>query len=181
VSPTQQKRLTAVLALLIAGAALAYLAMSNVEENLVYYWTPTDLLAKASTVKDATIRLGGMVKVDSKEWNAETLSLKFIMSESPVGDGPSITVVSTGAPPQMFREGIGCIVEGKYDGKLFHADRLMVKHSNEYRPPKEGEDAHDMYKTMDEDEMPADHPQRKRRDTESPAPMPSTEPKEERL
>ena len=46
---------------------------------------------------------------------------------------------STGAPPQMFRENIGCIVEGNLDESgTFHSDRLMVKHSNEYRAPKPG-------------------------------------------
>ena len=145
---TGKKRLTAVAALLVAGAALAYLALGNMETSLVYYWTPSDLLAKADTAKDKTIRLGGMVQVGTKEWSPETLSLKFVMGEKPEGPGPSVTVVATGSPPQMFREGIGCIVEGKYDGEIFHAERLIVKHSNEYRPPAAGQDPRGLYKTL---------------------------------
>jgi cytochrome c-type biogenesis protein CcmE len=159
VTSTGKKRLTAVVALLVAGSAMVYLALGNMEENLVYYWTPTDLLAKADTVKDATIRLGGMVAEGSKEWNGDTLSLKFVMSENPSGAGAKVTVVSTGAPPQMFREGIGCIVEGKFDGQIFHAERLMVKHSNEYKPPATGSDPRDRYKTL-VPERPANHPSR---------------------
>ncbi|MBI5511119.1 MAG: cytochrome c maturation protein CcmE [Deltaproteobacteria bacterium] len=155
-TPAGKKRLTAVAALAVAGAGLVYLATGNIEENLVYYWTPTDLLAKADTVKNATIRLGGMVQTGSKQWNAETLSLRFVMGETPEAGGKTITVVSTGAPPQMFREGIGCIVEGKFDGQIFHADRLMVKHSNEYKPPADVADSHQLYKTL-APETPATH------------------------
>jgi cytochrome c-type biogenesis protein CcmE len=172
VTSTGKKRLTAVLALLVAGLALVYLAMGNMEQNLVYYWTPSDLLAKADTVRNATIRLGGMVRVGSKQWNGETLSLKFVMSENPAGDGASVTVVSTGAPPQMFREGIGCIVEGKFDGQIFHAERLMVKHSNEYKPPTTGADPRKLYETLSPD-MPADHPSRRNK--------PALTPTEEKL
>jgi cytochrome c-type biogenesis protein CcmE len=135
VKAAAKTRLTAAVALAVAGGAIAYLAFGNMEQNLVYYWTPADLLAKADTVKDATIRLGGMVQAGSKQWNAESLTLRFVMAEKPEPGGPSVVVLSSGAPPQMFREGIGCIVEGKFDGSVFHADRLMVKHSNEYRPP----------------------------------------------
>ena len=158
-TPTGKKRLTAVVALLGAGGAMAYLAFGNIEENLVYYWTPTDLLAKAATVENATIRLGGMVQTGSLKWDAQTLQLKFSMGESPEPGPPSVTVLSQGSPPQMFREGIGCIVEGKFDGQVFRSDRLMVKHSNEYKPPAPGESGKDLYKTL-EPEMPAAHPQR---------------------
>ena len=52
----------------------------------------------------------------------------------------TIHVKSTGVPPQMFREGIGVVVEGTMSrGGYFQSDRLMVSHSNEYRAPKAGE------------------------------------------
>ena len=51
----------------------------------------------------------------------------------------------------MFREGIGVVVEGKYDGQQFQADRVIVKHSNEYRPPEEGREPENVYKTLLED------------------------------
>ncbi len=155
--PQTRKALLAVGALAVAAAALGVLALGNIEENLVYYWTPTDLLAKQTSVQDATIRLGGMVQKESLVWNAETLSLRFTMGEKPEPGGPSVVVVSTGAPPQMFREGIGCIVEGRFDGQIFHSDRLMVKHSNEYRPPEPGEDPRKKYETL-VPERPATHP-----------------------
>ena len=58
-------------------------------------------------------------------------------------------VHSTGAPPQMFRDGMGVVVEGRVGaGGVFEATNLMVKHSNEYRAPKPGEEAHEKYKTL---------------------------------
>ena len=50
----------------------------------------------------------------------------------------------------MFREGIGVVVEGRYDGAMFTAERLMVKHSNEYHPPKDGKAPHEMMKTLED-------------------------------
>jgi cytochrome c-type biogenesis protein CcmE len=57
-----------------------------------------------------------------------------------------------GAPPQMFREGIGVVVEGELASNgVFECDRVMVKHSNEYRAPEEGVAAKDLYRTLDEE------------------------------
>jgi cytochrome c-type biogenesis protein CcmE len=146
--PAAQRALLGIGALVVAGGALAFLALGNIEENLVYYWTPSDLLAKKEQVQDAVIRLGGMVEKGSVKWDAETMTLRFVMAEQPQPGGPSVVVVSKGAPPQMFRDGIGCIVEGKFDGHVFHTERLMVKHSNEYKPPAMGEDPRKKYETL---------------------------------
>ena len=62
----------------------------------------------------------------------------------------TVHVKSTGTPPQMFREGIGVVVEGTMvRGGYFQSDRLMVSHNNEYRAPKEGQkiDANDVIRT----------------------------------
>jgi cytochrome c-type biogenesis protein CcmE len=60
-----------------------------------------------------------------------------------------VAVRSRGTPPQMFRDGIGVVVEGRYlsDG-VFNCTNLMIKHSNEYRPPKPGESPNAMYRTL---------------------------------
>ena len=55
----------------------------------------------------------------------------------------TVEVLSSGAPPQMFTEGIGAVVEGVWGpDSVFRSHNLMVKHSNEYRAPKEGEGQH---------------------------------------
>ena len=56
----------------------------------------------------------------------------------------------TSAPPQMFREGIGVVVEGTMTkANVFESSRLMVKHSNEYKAPKEGATVEDLYQTVE--------------------------------
>jgi len=129
----------------IIVAAFAYLLYGGLDQNVVYFLTPKELLAKGTKAVDVPVRLGGQVKPGSVVWNDTTLSLRFTIT-----DGTSeIAVASKGAPPQMFRDGMGVVVEGRYraDG-TFNCTNLMVKHSNEYRPPKAGEKPQDMQKTL---------------------------------
>ena len=63
-----------------------------------------------------------------------------------------IDVHSKGAPPQMFRDGMGVVVSGRlrHPG-VFESTELMVKHSNEYHPPKDGQKPQDMYRSLIKD------------------------------
>jgi cytochrome c-type biogenesis protein CcmE len=119
-------------ALLIAGAAFGFLAFSNVGENLVYYWSPSELLAAGPQAKGASVRLAGLVVADSVRTGADGLTLDFAVTDGTT----SVPVRAQTVPPAMFREGIGVVLEGTLgaDGK-FQTDRLMVKHDNEYRAP----------------------------------------------
>ncbi|MEC9466902.1 MAG: cytochrome c maturation protein CcmE [Myxococcota bacterium] len=147
--PQVRNQLAALLALSIAGGVVGYLAYADIGENLVYFWSVEELLDKGDDALGATVRLGGVVQPETLKWDAETVDLKFNISMLPSKDDPiHVTVHAIGAPPQMFREGIGVVVEGKYDGKTFHADRVIVKHSNEYRPPAEGEKPEQLYETL---------------------------------
>jgi len=137
-------KISVAVALLIASGALAWLALSNMGENLVYYWTPEELLAAGEKAVDADVRLGGMVKKDSIDWDKENQTLDFV-----VFDGVAeVQVHSTGLPPQMFRENIGVVVEGQLrpDG-VFRSSRMLVKHDNSYTAPEGG--AHPGDKKMD--------------------------------
>jgi cytochrome c-type biogenesis protein CcmE len=86
-----------------------------------------------------------MVVPGSVQWDAQAVDLRFRIT-----DGiKEVAVHSRGAPPQMFRDSMGVVVEGTYgrDG-VFQSKNLMVKHSNEYRPPKEGHKPAEVYKTL---------------------------------
>jgi cytochrome c-type biogenesis protein CcmE len=122
-------------AFLVAGAAFIVIAWGGINKNLVYYWTPTDLVANGDKAYGATIRLGGMVSSGSIKNHAGVSGVEF-----DVHDGTkSVHVKSSGVPPQMFRENIGVVVEGTMvKGGYFECNRLMVSHSNEYRAPKSG-------------------------------------------
>lgn len=123
-------------AVVMLVAAFGYLMYGGVEENLVYFLTPGELVAKGDKAIDRPVRLGGQVVAGSVQWDANALDLRFRVT-----DGTrEVLVHSSGAPPQMFRAGIGVVVEGKYGRTgVFESHSLMVKHSNEYRAPTAGE------------------------------------------
>jgi len=123
-----------IIALAVAAGALVWLALGGLGDNLVYYWTPTELRAAGTTT--ATVRLGGQVKVGTVDRKGGGSQVDFVVS-----DGTNeVKVHSSAVPPQMFREGIGVIVEGVLDASgVFQSERIMVKHGNEYRAPAPGE------------------------------------------
>jgi cytochrome c-type biogenesis protein CcmE len=138
-TPTLRNRLLLVTALLIAGSGVALVAWGNLGHNLVYYWTPGEMLAQGDKAHHATIRLGGIVGKGSVDWSPQKNQLRFRVMDGLAPDAKGVSVEAAETPPAMFREGIGVVVEGtlRPDG-VFQSDRLMVKHSNEYRAPKGG-------------------------------------------
>lgn len=140
-----RRRVVIVVGVLMVLGAFGYLLYGGIGENLVYFLTPTELLARGDAAYDAPVRLGGQVVPGTVEWDADALDLRFRMT-----DGAEIVEVhSSGAPPQMFRDGIGVIVEGRYTRSgVFESTNLMVKHSNEYRAPHDTEKPEDIYRTL---------------------------------
>lgn len=137
---TTRNRLIAIGALAVATVGLGIIAYGGIGENLVYYWSPQELLSKGEEAHGPTIRLGGFVKEGTIEWDADKTSLAFRIAQDETPDAVSVVVHSRETPPQMFRDGIGVVVEGTYSSAgVFESNRLMVNHSNEYKPPAEGE------------------------------------------
>jgi cytochrome c-type biogenesis protein CcmE len=141
-----RRHLRSVVAVAVVLGALGYLVSGGMEKDLVYFLTPKELLAKGPSVYGAPVRLGGQVVPGSVDWNAQTLDLHFRLTD---GAGAVVAVRSKGAPPQMFREGMGIVVEGRYSrDNVFQSSSLMVKHSNEYRAPAPGHTPSEVYKTL---------------------------------
>ena len=139
------KRAWIIAAAVVIVAVFGWLLFGGLEKNVVFFLTPQELLAKGTDGVGVPVRLGGQVKPGSVKWNAQTLDLRFTVTDG----AREMQVHSTGAPPQMFRDGMGVVVEGRVGGgEVFEATGLMVKHSNEYRAPKPGEEAHEKYKTL---------------------------------
>ena len=123
-----QRLLLALGSLGIAGGVLAGVAYSDAigkamfgENNLVMY-CPHGVDGAGEKAKRSTVRLGGMVKPgDDPEW--QKTPLRFFITDMK----HTIPVSSTGAPPQMFKAGIGVIVEGRLgDDGVFSTGRVMV-------------------------------------------------------
>ena len=140
------------LATVIVLSGFGYLMYGSIGDNIVYFLTPGELLEKGEKAYDAPVRLGGQVVPGSVQWNAEALDLRFQLQE---GD-QIVSVVSKGAPPAMFREGQGVIVEGRLtraEGTpVFSSTNLMVRHSNEYQPPEGHADVSETYKSLIKDQ-----------------------------
>lgn len=135
-SEQRRRRLLVVGALAIAAGVLAFLAFGGIGENLVYYWTPSELLAAGESGREATVRLGGVVVPGSIRHDTAGETLRFAVTDGEA----TVPVVAHAVPPAMFREGIGVVLEGRLGGDTFETSRLMVKHDNEYSAPGEGEE-----------------------------------------
>lgn len=123
------------LAIAVAAIAFVAIAAGGINDNLVYYWTPTDLRAAGDKAYGATIRLGGMVAEGSVRQRIGTSGVEFDVKDA----NAIVHVKSSGVPPQMFRGGIGVVVEGTMSRNgWFESHRLMVSHNNEYRAPTAG-------------------------------------------
>ncbi len=134
-SPKGTRRF-ALAALAVAVAALLAITVGGIGENLVYYWGPADIEKAGDRAIGATIRLGGQVAPDSIELGKGVSQLEFDV----IGDGGRVHVRADGVPPQMFREGVGVVVEGTMSkAGYFEGHRLLVSHDNEYRAPEAGE------------------------------------------
>jgi cytochrome c-type biogenesis protein CcmE len=142
---SSSKKIWAGLGILAILGSLAFLIAGGLKENVVYFLTPSELLARGSEVVDQPLRLGGQVKPGSLQWDAAAMDLRFVVQDSLT----EVQVRSTGAPPSMFQEGAGVIMEGHYraDG-TFESTNVMVKHSNEYEVPHEGESPEKMYESL---------------------------------
>jgi len=143
-----KKRVALALGACAFAGALLYFVVGGIGNNLVYYWGPSEVLAAGPKAQGASIRLGGLVEEGSiKKGQGSNLSFT-------VTDGKkSLPVRCTSVPPQMFREGIGVVVEGTVakDG-VFESHRLMVSHGNEYKAPSGPAGSVDLKKLMESTE-----------------------------
>jgi len=130
--PAVQTKYFAIGALAVAGIAFIAITVGGIGENLVYYWGPTELRQAGTKAVGATIRLGGQVAKGSIVQRSGVSALEFDVVDA----NASVHVQSAGVPPQMFRAGIGVVVEGTLtEAGHFESRRLMVSHGNEYRAP----------------------------------------------
>ena len=126
---TRRRRL--ILGAGVIAIALGALILTGVRQSMVYFVTPSELLA-ADRGAGRAYRLGGMVVQGSLARNATAHEQRFLLTDGKV----SVPVYHRGIPPDLFAEGRGAVVEGTLEADgTFHASTIMAKHSEEYRPP----------------------------------------------
>ena len=115
---------------LISVGVVVFIVLRSLEENVVYFFSPTEIYNKTNISFDKKIRVGGLVKMNSISKN-ET-SINFIITDLK----KEIVVSYDGLVPNLFSEGKGVVAEGKLkDKKYFVADKILAKHDENYMPP----------------------------------------------
>ena len=116
---------------LIAVAIVIFIVLRSLEENVVYFFSPTEIYNKTDISFDKKIRIGGLVKTNSI--NKNETSINFIITDLK----KEILVSYNGLVPNLFSEGKGVVAEGKLkDKKYFVADKILAKHDENYMPPE---------------------------------------------
>lgn len=126
----KHKRLTfVVVALCLLGAA-AGLVLTAFEENIVFFFSPTDIVEKKAA-EDRRFRLGGLVEEGSVDrTGGETIAFRVTDITN------AVQVRYTGILPDLFREGQGIVAEGRLVDGVFVADEVLAKHDETYMPPE---------------------------------------------
>lgn len=120
---------------LVLLALAAWLTLSAFRENLVYFFSPTQVQAGEAPV-GRHFRIGGMVEQGSVQRAADGLTVRFIVTDTE----QRIPVTYAGILPDLFREGKGVVAQGRLDGSgLFIADQVLAKHDENYMPREAGE------------------------------------------
>jgi cytochrome c-type biogenesis protein CcmE len=117
----------------VAALAVAVaLVLAAFQQNLVFFFTPSQVAAKEAPL-DRTFRIGGMVETGSVKRQTDGLTVHFLVTDT----AKSIPVVYRGALPDLFREGKGVVAQGRVgtDG-VFVASEVLAKHDENYMPPE---------------------------------------------
>ena len=116
---------------IILSALVIFFLLRSLEENVVYFFSPTEIYNKTNISFNEKIRIGGLVKENSI--TKENSSINFIITDLK----KEIIVSYKGIVPNLFAEGKGVVAEGKLkDKKYFVANKILAKHDENYMPPE---------------------------------------------
>ena len=129
----RHKRLIAIGAGVAALGVAAALVLSAFQQNLVFFFTPSQIAANEAP-QGRTFRIGGMVEKGSVK--RDGVEVRFVVTDT----AKTIPVLYSGALPDLFREGKGVVAQGQLgaDG-VFRAREVLAKHDENYMPPEAAE------------------------------------------
>ena len=126
-----KSRMIFLILLLLSASVIIFFILKSLEENVVYFFSPTEIYDKPNISLNTKIRIGGLVKENSLSKNQK--SIKFIITDLK----NEIIVSYDGPVPNLFSEGKGVIAEGQLkDKKYFVANKILAKHDENYMPPE---------------------------------------------
>lgn len=125
---SRHKRLALIVGGLAALGVASALILSAFQENLVFFFSPSDVVAHKAP-RDRAFRVGGLVEEGSVKRDGVMVSFKV------TDTAQTIPVVYQGILPDLFREGKGVVAQGKLDNDgVFRADQVLAKHDENYTP-----------------------------------------------
>lgn len=119
----------AAIAVVAVGFGFALVKVFN--DNLVFFYTPTQILSGDTPQNEKSYRLGGMVEVGSVQRETDSLKVRFVVSDTQ----SKVPVEFNGIVPDLFKEGTGVVADGQWDGRTFMASEVLAKHDEDYMPP----------------------------------------------
>ncbi|MGD7033528.1 cytochrome c maturation protein CcmE [Methylotuvimicrobium buryatense] len=130
--PIRRQRLI-LIGLMLAGMGLAVaFALKSFNENLMYFFSTTEVV-EGKAPENALFRIGGMVVDGSVDRPAESLLVRFKLTDF----NKEVTVEYTGILPDLFREGQGIVAKGRLsESGVFVAEEVLAKHDENYMPPE---------------------------------------------
>ena len=124
-------RIAVLVLFLIVATVLVVFVLRSLEENVVYFFSPTEVNNKENISFNKTIRIGGLLKKNSI--NKKKNSINFVITDL----NNEIVVSYSGSVPNLFSEEKGVVAEGKLkDKKYFIAEKILAKHDENYMPPE---------------------------------------------
>jgi len=131
----RHKRFALIAAGIAALGVAAFLVLSAFEKNLVFFFTPTQVVAREAPL-GRTFRVGGLVEAGSVKRQPDGVTVHFTVTDT----AEKILVAYTGVLPDLFREGKGVVTQGRLgeDG-VFRATEVLAKHDENYMPPEAAE------------------------------------------
>ena len=134
----RHKRIAAIAGGIAALGIVTALVLMAFQENLVFFFTPTEV-AENKAPQGRTFRIGGMVEKGSVRRQADGVTVQFVVTDT----AKTLPVLFKGALPDLFREGKGVVAQGRLDADgVFRASEVLAKHDENYMPP-EAKDAVD--------------------------------------
>ena len=129
---TRHKRALLIGAGLVVLAAAVTLVLTAFQQNLVFFFTPSQVVANEAPI-GKPFRIGGMVEAGSLKRGGDGLTVQFTVTDT----AKSVQVKYTGILPDLFREGKGVVAQGRLgpDG-VFQASEVLAKHDENYMPPE---------------------------------------------
>jgi cytochrome c-type biogenesis protein CcmE len=128
----RRQRMVFVAVIVIGVAVAATLALTAFRENMLYFFSPSQISAGEAPAQ-RTVRVGGLVVAGSVKREGDGLTVVFDLTDT----AETITVAYTGILPDLFREGQGIVAMGKIGGDgIFVAEEVLAKHDENYMPPE---------------------------------------------